>query len=249
MTVALIDDDEAVLDSLRMLLQNRGMPVECFTSAERFLSRLETMPLSCIVSDVRMPGLSGLDLQGELLKRGSSAPLILITGHGDIAMAVSAIKLGAFDFIEKPLDDHKLMQSIRKATESSEQRHIRQDQVDETQRRIAELSLRQRQVRRWSPRTFQQGDCAAPSHQPPNCRKLPRVGHGENGGDKSCRSRTNGRPSGIQWRPGNRGRPIATSRFRPITLHTPTSGTNSPRPLCRVRPGVQAWFFVLSAPR
>ena len=135
MTVALIDDDEAVLDSLRMLLQNRGMPVECFTSAERFLSRLETMPVSCIVSDVRMPGLSGLDLQDELLKRGSPAPLILITGHGDIAMAVSAIKLGAFDFIEKPLDDHKLMQSIRKATESSEQRHIRQEQIDETRRR------------------------------------------------------------------------------------------------------------------
>jgi two-component system, LuxR family, response regulator FixJ len=146
MTVALIDDDEAVLDSLRMLLQNRGTPVECFTSAETFLSRLEAMPVSCIVSDVKMPGLSGLDLQSELLKRGNPAPLILITGHGDIAMAVSAIKLGAFDFIEKPLDDHKLMESIRKATGSSERRHIRQDQIEETRKRIAELSQRQRQV-------------------------------------------------------------------------------------------------------
>ena len=146
MIVALIDDDEAVLDSLRMLLQNRGMPVECFTSADAFLARLEAMPVSCIVSDVRMPGLSGLDLQGELMKRGNPAPLILITGHGDIAMAVSAVKLGAFDFIEKPLDDHKLMESIRKATGGSERRHTQQEQIAETRKRVAELSQRQRQV-------------------------------------------------------------------------------------------------------
>jgi two-component system response regulator FixJ len=146
MTVALIDDDEAVLDSLRMLLENRGMPVKCFTSADAFLAHSESMPVSCIVSDVRMPGLSGLDLQGELLKRGSPVPLILITGHGDIAMAVSAVKMGAFDFIEKPLDDHKLMESIRKAAESSEQRHSRYDQIAETRKRVAELSQRQREV-------------------------------------------------------------------------------------------------------
>jgi two-component system response regulator FixJ len=146
MTVALIDDDEAVLDSLRMLLGNRGMVVECFTSAADFLARFESMPLNCIVSDVRMPGLSGLDLQSELVKRRNSVPLILITGHGDIGMAVSAVKLGAFDFIEKPLDDQKLMESIRKATESADRQKIREEQIAETAKRVAGLSQRQRQV-------------------------------------------------------------------------------------------------------
>jgi len=146
MTVALIDDDQAVLDSLTKLLENRGMAVKGFTSAEEFLAQAESMSVSCIVSDVRMPGLSGLELQGELLRRGSRVPLILITGHGDIAMAVSAVKKGAFDFIEKPLDDRKLMDSIRNAARSEEQRHHRQEQLIETSRRVGELSHRQRQV-------------------------------------------------------------------------------------------------------
>src|SRR5688572_8308927 len=85
MNVALIDDDAAVLDSLGMLLRNRGIAVECFTSVADFLARFESMSLTCVVSDVRMPGLSGLDLQSELLKRRNSVPLILITGRGDIA--------------------------------------------------------------------------------------------------------------------------------------------------------------------
>jgi two-component system response regulator FixJ len=146
MTVALIDDDEAVLDSLSRLLENRGMPVASFASAEDFLACLESLSVDCIVSDVRMPGLSGLDLQGELLRRGSRVPLILITGHGDIAMAVSAVKKGAFDFIEKPLDDRKLMERIRTAAQHNEQRHQQQDQVSETRKRVGELSARQRQV-------------------------------------------------------------------------------------------------------
>jgi two-component system, LuxR family, response regulator FixJ len=127
MTVALIDDDEAVLDSLKMLLHSRGIVVECFTSASDFLVRLEAMSLSCIVSDVRMPGLSGWDLQKELVKRRNSVPLILITGDGDIAMAVSAVELGAFDVIEKPLDHCNLMESIRRATEGAELPYIRQE--------------------------------------------------------------------------------------------------------------------------
>jgi two-component system response regulator FixJ len=146
MTVALIDDDAAVLDSLRMLLQKRGMLVECFASAQDFLARFGSMSVSCIVSDVRMPGLSGLDLQAELLKRGSSVPVILITGHGDIAMAVNAIKLGAFDFIEKPLDFHKLMESIRRAAKTSERQQTQLDQIADARKRVSELSQRQRQV-------------------------------------------------------------------------------------------------------
>jgi two-component system response regulator FixJ len=146
MTVALIDDDEAVLDSLGKLLQNRGLSVECFTSAEAFLARSNPEPVSCIVSDIRMPGLSGTELQAALRERGSTVPLILITGHADVATAVDAIKQGAFDFIEKPLDDKKLMDSVRKAAESGRQQQARQDQLAETRRRLADLSHRQREV-------------------------------------------------------------------------------------------------------
>jgi two-component system, LuxR family, response regulator FixJ len=146
MTVALIDDDMAVLDSLGMLLRNRGIAVQCFTSAEAFLARSDSEPVTCIVSDIRMPGLSGLELQAVLRERGSMVPLILITGHGDIAMAVAAIKLGAFDFIEKPLEDQKLMESVRRAAESAKQQQEEHDQLADTHRRIAELSLRQLEV-------------------------------------------------------------------------------------------------------
>jgi two-component system response regulator FixJ len=146
MTVALIDDDAAVLDSLGKLLGNRGIVVECFTSADDFLARSETMALTCVVSDIRMPGLSGLDLQAELMKRGSTVPLILITGHGDIAMAVRAIKLGAFDFIEKPLDDHKLADSIRNAIASSNVKRSREGDIASVVARAAALPGRQREV-------------------------------------------------------------------------------------------------------
>jgi len=146
MTVALIDDDEAVLDSLRMILANRNLSVACFTSAEDFLARLEATAPACVVSDIRMPGLSGLDLQNELKRRGNPVPLILITGHGDIAMAVTAIKAGAFDFIEKPFDNNTLLNSISRAIESGERARTEQDEIASVLTRMAELSLRQRQV-------------------------------------------------------------------------------------------------------
>jgi len=146
MTVALIDDDEAVLDSLGMLLRKRGLAVECFASARAFLSRSAEAPVRCIVSDVRMPGLTGLDLQFELSKRGSSVPLILITGHGDIAMAVRAVKMGAFDFIEKPFNDQQLLESIRSAVDSDERSRAYRADLAVIRKRVAELSQRQRQV-------------------------------------------------------------------------------------------------------
>jgi two-component system response regulator FixJ len=146
MTVALIDDDHAVLDSLRMALDKQGFAVACFASADTFLARFESTPFSCIVSDVRMPEMSGLDLQRELRKRGCTVPLILITGHGDIEMAVGAIKLGAFDFIEKPFDHQRLAESIRNAIEDNQRVRSRQDELAETMARAAELSQRQREV-------------------------------------------------------------------------------------------------------
>jgi two-component system response regulator FixJ len=143
--VVLIDDDVAVLDSLRMALANRGMPVECFPSAASFLPRAEEQ-WACVVSDVRMPGLSGLELQNELRARDITAPLILITGHGDIAMAVRAIKAGAFEFIEKPFDHVVLLEAIRRAIASRARDQFKQDKVASWTARAGELSSRQRQV-------------------------------------------------------------------------------------------------------
>jgi len=146
MTVALIDDDEAVLRSLQLLLRNRGIEVHCFGSAEDFLEGLERRSFRCIVSDVRMPGLTGLDLQQELKRRRNITPLILITGHGDIAMAVRAIKEGALDFIEKPFDDERLVASIAAAEEKGQKQSVGDTQRAELQARFAELSPRERQV-------------------------------------------------------------------------------------------------------
>jgi two-component system response regulator FixJ len=143
--VALIDDDAAVLDSLRMVLANRGIQVECFSSADAFLARTGLTP-ACIVSDVRMPGLSGLELQNELRRRAIAAPLILITGHGDIAMAVRAIKAGAFEFIEKPFDNEVLLDAIRGAVEGGVREQAHHEKITDWTTRAHELSLRQRQV-------------------------------------------------------------------------------------------------------
>jgi two-component system response regulator FixJ len=145
MTIALIEDDEAVLDSLRLLLESRGLAVRTYYSVEAFLAVDDDTP-GCIVSDVRLPGRSGLDLQRQLNEKGRVPPLILITGHGDIAMAVNAIKDGAFDFIEKPYDADRLIACIDKALAVDEKVRHREGQKAEIVARIAELSPRQRQV-------------------------------------------------------------------------------------------------------
>jgi two-component system, LuxR family, response regulator FixJ len=125
--IALIEDDEAVLESLRLLLESRGLAVHTFRSVEDFLAH-EDREAACVVSDVRLPGLSGLDLQRHMKKEGRAAPLILITGHGDIAMAVSAIKDGAFDFIEKPYDADLLIASIERALAADQKIRLREGQ-------------------------------------------------------------------------------------------------------------------------
>jgi len=115
MTIALIEDDDAALDSLRLLLEGRGMTVRGYASGEAFFASLDRCKPVCVVSDVRMPGMSGLDLQRQLKAKRKDVPVILITGHGDIAMAVTAMKEGAFDFIEKPYDAEYLIARIEKA--------------------------------------------------------------------------------------------------------------------------------------
>jgi two-component system response regulator FixJ len=145
--VCLIDDDEAVRDSVGLLLENHEFKVSSFGSAEELLSRMgEGLQPACIVSDVKMPGLSGLDLQRLLTEQQARAPLILITGHGDIAMAVAAVKAGAHDFLEKPFDDQTLLESINGALDEARRKKAHEDTLQEFAARVGELSARQRQV-------------------------------------------------------------------------------------------------------
>jgi two-component system response regulator FixJ len=145
--VCLIDDDEAVRDSVGLLLENHELHVSSFGSAEEFLSRMEDgLKPACVVSDVKMPGLSGLDLQRHLSEQQTRIPLILITGHGDIAMAVAAVKAGAHDFLEKPFDDQTLLESIDSALDEARRKKAQEETLQEFAARVGELSVRQRQV-------------------------------------------------------------------------------------------------------
>lgn len=146
MSIALIEDDEAALDSLRLLLESRGMTVQGFASAEAFLASLGEYKPACVVSDVRMPVMSGLDLQRSLKRQGEDVPVILITGHGDIAMAVTAMKEGAFDFVEKPYSAEYLIASIEKALAVERELRSKETQRRELSQRLAELSPRQKDV-------------------------------------------------------------------------------------------------------
>ena len=145
--VALIDDDEPILDSLQLYLRRKGFAVSCFQSVRAFLQTLDCgSEFDCVVTDVRMPAMTGLDLQRVLSERYQSLPLIVITGHGDIAMAVSAVKNGAFDFLEKPIDESRLAASIHDAIERNRDAVADQQEITELAKRFADLSERQRQV-------------------------------------------------------------------------------------------------------
>ena len=145
--IALVEDDAAVLDSLQLYLARQDLETSCFGAAQDLLDAVDGgAQFNCIVSDVRMPGMSGLDLVRHLVARSVVAPIILITGHGDIDMAVSAIKSGAFNFIEKPFDEARLLASIRNALEIARQRTLDAAETKELHLRLQTLSERQRQV-------------------------------------------------------------------------------------------------------
>jgi two-component system, LuxR family, response regulator FixJ len=148
MTIVLIEDDEAILRSLSLLLESRGVSVRPYSSAESFLNDTSEPPPQCVVADIRLPGMSGIELQDELTERDPSVPIILITGHGDVTMAVQAIKRGAFDFVEKPFDDQRLLESIKQAIEIGIGRRVEQDERSSLQAKVAELSPRQVEVMR-----------------------------------------------------------------------------------------------------
>ena len=145
--MALVDDDAAVRDSLQLFLTRRHLKVTCFETAEQFLKARDGYEsFDCIVTDVRMPGMSGLDLVNYLIDRGWIRPIIVITGHGDVDMAVSAVKAGAFDFIEKPFDETRLLASIRDAVEKGRQRINAAVEQEKILARFEALSARQREV-------------------------------------------------------------------------------------------------------
>jgi two-component system, LuxR family, response regulator FixJ len=119
-TVHVIDDDEALRDSLTFLLRTARLDVLSYPSATAFLEALPEANLSCVITDVRMPGMSGIDLLRRLRERKISVPVIVITGHGDIPLAVEAMRIGAIDFLEKPFDDEVLIASVKTALRQKE---------------------------------------------------------------------------------------------------------------------------------
>ena len=144
--VYVIDDDEAVRDSMGMLLESADIEFQCFANADEFLDDHDTSRRGCLVLDIRLPGMTGLDLQKRLADEESCLPIIFITGHGDVPMAVDAMRRGAFDFLRKPVNEGDFIDRIRLALEQesgdwrlkSDQQHVRQ--------RVASLTEREREV-------------------------------------------------------------------------------------------------------
>ena len=139
-TVFIVDDDRAVSSSMAGMLAAKHLRVRRFGSAEEFLETYDSSQAGCLVLDVRMPGMSGLDLQKKLASDGPSIPVIIITGHGDVPMGVEAMKRGAIDFLEKPYHPEELTDSIRLAIKIDAERRSERDRQEDIQSRIAALS-------------------------------------------------------------------------------------------------------------
>jgi FixJ family two-component response regulator len=144
--VYLVDDDDAVRDAVQMLLVSRGFQVWAFSSAEGFLEQCDPDDSGCLVLDIRMPGMSGLKLQEILGTKAIRLPIIFMTAHGDIPMAVEAVKRGASDFIEKPFEEERLLQAVGKAIRSDAEMRTRRKQSASDEARLASLSDREREV-------------------------------------------------------------------------------------------------------
>ena len=145
-TVYVVDDDEAVRSSLDWLISSVNLPVRTFASARSFLETYRPNEIGCVVVDVRMPGMSGLELQRKLTEISDHTPIIIITGHGDIHMAVDAMKAGAFDFIEKPFDEQILLDLVQKAVERSAEAVQDHALREEIRRRLEMLTPREHEV-------------------------------------------------------------------------------------------------------
>ena len=145
-TVFVIDDDEAVRNSLRLLLKSVGLPVKTHASAKEFLPSYDADQPGCMVLDIRMPGMSGLELLQQLNMLGATIPVVFITGHGDIPMAVEAMQNGAFDFLQKPFRDQDLIDRVQRALERDASTRSQLKATDRIREQLATLTPREREV-------------------------------------------------------------------------------------------------------
>jgi two-component system, LuxR family, response regulator FixJ len=141
-----VDDDDAVRDSLGLLMRSIGLDCELYASALDFLEHYDRERHACLVADIRMPGLSGLELQQRLNEQHAEIPMIFITGHGDVPMAVNAMKAGAADFVQKPFRDQDLIDRIHKALEQDKGRRAARAEEDSIRARLALLTPRETEV-------------------------------------------------------------------------------------------------------
>jgi two-component system response regulator FixJ len=144
--VYVVDDDDAARDSLVFLLKSAKLAVQAFDSADTFISALPSLGHGCVVTDIRMPGMSGIELLKHVRKQGHPIPVIVVTGHGDVPLAVEAMKHGAVDFLEKPYDDEVMLKSVRGALNEQKQSEKRDAERAEVLEKLATLSTRERQV-------------------------------------------------------------------------------------------------------
>ena len=144
--VHIVDDDEAVRKSLAFLLSTAGIPIRVYESATSFLAGLSTLQDGCLITDVRMPDMTGIELLQHLRGKGLRLPVIVITGHGDIPLAVEAMKCGALDFIEKPFAEESILRAVRAAEDRAKKIGRRSEEETEVASRLASLSERERQV-------------------------------------------------------------------------------------------------------
>ena len=145
-TIYVVDDDEAVRDSLQWLLEGKGYRVRCFDSAETFLSRYDPREVACMFVDIRMDGMSGLDLQDRLIERKSPLPIVFITGHGDVPMAVETMKKGALDFIQKPFREEDLEALVEKMLDRARAAFAEHQQASTRESLLGKLTNREAQV-------------------------------------------------------------------------------------------------------
>ncbi|WP_428609904.1 response regulator transcription factor [Sedimenticola sp.] len=145
-TVFIVDDDREVREALQLLMESVGLQVEVFDAANAYLEQFDASRPGCIILDVRMPGMSGLDLQNLLLERPLCPPIIIITGHGDVPMAVRAVQAGAVDFIQKPFNDQALLDSVHRALERDDRQRGEATHIAEIKQRLSRLTPREREV-------------------------------------------------------------------------------------------------------
>jgi len=145
-TVYVVDDDEAVRDSLQWMLEGKDYRVRCFESAESFLSRYDAREVACLIVDIRMAGMTGLELQDRLMENHSPLPLAFITGHGDVPMAVETMKKGAMDFIQKPFNEEKLLPLVERMLGQASDAFAEYQNALNREALMARLTLRESQV-------------------------------------------------------------------------------------------------------